>query len=50
MEKGILLIAFGKAGYAYMAYNMALSIRKTTPNLPIALVSDGIHKVLGEKK
>lgn len=46
MTKGILLIAFGKAGYAYMAYNMALSIRKHSPNLHITLASDGVEKYM----
>jgi hypothetical protein len=46
MTKGILLIAFGKAGYAYMAYNMALSIRKHSPNLHITLATDGIEKYM----
>jgi hypothetical protein len=46
MKKGILLIAFGKPGYAYMAYNMALSIRKHSPNLHITLASDGVESYM----
>lgn len=38
--KGIFLVAFGKRGYAYSAYNLAMSIKFYNPNLPITLFHD----------
>jgi len=37
MTSGIILLAFGKRGYGFMAYNLALSIKKHSPNVPITL-------------
>lgn len=40
MTKGILLLAWGKRGYGFMAYNLALSIKYHSPNIPIHLLCD----------
>lgn len=39
-EKGIVLMTFGKPAYAYAAYNMAVSLKKHSPDIPIALAHD----------
>lgn len=41
MEKGILLLAFGKRAYGFLAYNMAVSIRHFNKDIPILLIHDG---------
>lgn len=46
----ILLIAFGKRGYAYSAYNLAFSIKHFSPNIPITIFHDGILDTLPEEK
>lgn len=40
MTKGIVLFAFGRRGYAYMAYNIAMSIKYYNKNIPITLYID----------
>jgi len=40
MDKGILLIAFGKRAYGFLAYNLAVSIRHHNKSIPIQLVHD----------
>lgn len=46
MDKGILLLAFGKKGYLRMAYNLAFSIKHFNPLLHITVVvSDGIEGI-----
>ena len=40
MDKGILLIAFGKRAYGFLAYNLAVSIRHHNKTIPIQLVHD----------
>ena len=40
--KGVLLIAFGKTGYGFAAYNMATSIKKFNHHLPVTLLADDI--------
>lgn len=42
MKKGIVLLAFGKRGYGFAAYNLALSIKKFNPKIKIALIHDNI--------
>ena len=37
MTKGIFLIAFGKRGYSYAAWNLAFSLKKFSPGLNITL-------------
>ena len=37
----ILLIAFGKRGYAYAAYNLAFSLKHFSPALKITILTDG---------
>ena len=39
MTKGILLMAWGKRGYAFMAYNLAASIKHHSPDVKIHLVA-----------
>lgn len=39
MDKGILLLAFGRRGYGFMAYNLSLSIKHHSPNIPIHLIA-----------
>src|SRR5690606_25557145 len=39
--KGVLILAYGKPNYGQMAYNLAVSIKHFSPNLPIAVVHDG---------
>lgn len=46
MNKGVLLIAFGKPSYAYFAYNMAVSIKHHSPDVRVCLASDGVEKYL----
>lgn len=38
--KGVFLVAFGKRGYAYSAYNLAASIKFYNPDLPITIFHD----------
>jgi predicted GH43/DUF377 family glycosyl hydrolase len=40
MTKGIFLVSFGKRGYSYAAYNMAVSLKHFNPDLKIALFHD----------
>lgn len=40
MTKGVVLVAFGKRGYAYAACNMAVSIKHYNPLLSISLLCD----------
>lgn len=40
MTKGVILFAFGRRGYAYMAYNIAMSIKRYNPNIDITLYID----------
>jgi len=40
ITKGILLIAFGKPGYGYAAYNMMQSIRRFNDTIPVTLLHD----------
>jgi hypothetical protein len=35
--KGIVLFAYGKKGYILMAHNMAVSIKRFTPHIPVTL-------------
>lgn len=42
MKKGIVLVAFGKRGYGFAAYNLALSIKHFNPKIKIALIHDDI--------
>ena len=39
MTSGVLLLAWGKRGYGFMAYNLALSIKHFSPNVPITLIA-----------
>lgn len=39
--KGIILIAIGKKGYGYAAYNLALSLKHYSPGVSIHLLHDG---------
>lgn len=40
MTKGIVLLAFGKRGYGFAAYNLAVSIRAYNKTIPITLFYD----------
>jgi len=42
MSKSIILMAFGKRGYYFAAYNIAFSIKEFGCNVPINLVVDSI--------
>jgi hypothetical protein len=46
----ILLFAFGKKGYAQMAYNLAFSLKHFNPDLPITIYHDGILNTLDESQ
>jgi predicted GH43/DUF377 family glycosyl hydrolase len=47
MIKGVVLVSFGKRGYAYSAYNFAFSIKRHDPDIPIIVFTDGnIHNEL----
>jgi len=35
MSRGILLLAWGKRGYGFMAYNLAVSLKHHSPGIPI---------------
>lgn len=39
-QKGVVLLSVGSQGYAYMAFNLALSIKHLSPSLHITLCSD----------
>ena len=39
MDKGVILLAFGKRGYGFMAYNLSFSIKHYSPNIPIHLIA-----------
>jgi hypothetical protein len=41
MNRGVLLISIGKPAYARFAYNMAVSIKSTSPDIAIQLATDG---------
>jgi len=40
MSAGIILLAWGKRGYGFMAYNLALSIKHFSPNVPITMYAE----------
>ena len=42
MNKGILLLALGNPNYGKMAYNLALGLRYSKPDIKIAIVKEGI--------
>ena len=42
MTKGIVLLAFGKRGYGFAAYNLAVSIRAFNNTIPICVYHDDI--------
>lgn len=42
MTKGIVLLAFGKRGYGFAAYNLAVSIRAFNSTIPICVYRDEI--------
>ena len=42
--KGIVLIAFGKRGYAFAAHNMALSIKYHSPKVKVSVICDDLVK------
>ncbi|MFI5404910.1 MAG: hypothetical protein ACHQ1D_00205 [Nitrososphaerales archaeon] len=42
MTKGIVLLAFGKRGYGFAAYNLAVSIRAFNDTIPITLYHDEV--------
>ena len=42
MTKGIVLLAFGKRGYGFAAYNLAVSIRAFNTTIPITCYHDDI--------
>lgn len=46
----ILLIAFGKPGYAYAAYNLAFSLKHFSPNIQITIFHDGVLDRLPPEK
>lgn len=37
----ILLVCFGKRGYAYLAYNLAFSLKHFSPGIEITILTDG---------
>ena len=39
MTRGIMLMAWGKRGYGFMAYNLAVSIKHHSPGIPIHLIA-----------
>lgn len=42
MTRGIVLLAFGKRGYGFAAYNLAVSIRAFNTSIPITVYCDDI--------
>jgi hypothetical protein len=50
--KGILLLAIGRPEYGNMAFNMALTIKRYSPELPIKLIYDpeALIQLSGEQK
>lgn len=43
-KNGIILIAIGSKGYAYMAANLAYSIKRFSPSVNISLLCDSVHE------
>lgn len=43
-RNGIILIAIGSKGYAYMAANLAYSIKRFSPNVNVSLLCDSVHE------
>lgn len=41
MTKGIFLTSFGNAAYAYMAYNLAMTVKYYDNDIPITIATDG---------
>lgn len=39
MSRGIMLLAWGKKGYGFMAYNLAVSLKHHSPGIPIHLIA-----------
>lgn len=39
MSRGIMLLAWGKRGYGFMAYNLAVSLKHHSPDIPIHLIA-----------
>lgn len=48
MKKGIVLIALGKRGYSFAAYNMAASIKYFNPAIHITVLTDGLKQLYNE--
>lgn len=50
MTKGIFMIAFGKRGYMFSAYNFAVSIKHYNPEIPITIFcDDNLEYQLGQR-
>jgi len=49
VSQGVTLMAFGKPIFFEFAFNMALSLRKHSPNVPIQLIHDHYIKELGDR-
>lgn len=45
-KNGIILVAIGSKGYAYMAANLAYSIKRFSPDVNVALLCDSVHEYL----
>jgi hypothetical protein len=46
--KGVILVAFGKRGYYFAAYNLAFSIKYHSKDIKITLLTDNIQKLSGQ--
>ena len=50
MSRGILLLAWGKRGYGFMAYNLAVSLKHHSPGIPIHLIAtESVLKEVNDK-
>lgn len=53
MNKGIIIYAFKKTAYGKFAYNLAVSLKYNSPELPICLLHDGnaiMHLTIDQRK
>lgn len=41
MSKGVIIYAFKKSAYGKMAWNLCMSIKAVSPNIPVAIIHDG---------
>lgn len=49
-DRGVLLLAWGKRGYGFFAYNLAVSIKHYSPNIPVhIIVTKEVMREVGDR-